>query len=180
MTRRIITAREQVEMLSPWRTAAVDPDSVKKLEKEFYDWHENESGGLDDEMAPDYDVDRGPISYWPHIENFLSQKYPAAFRGHGAGREDAGQILDGHHPEDDGHRMRGPGDKTPYETGPEAIAKYGYDPAEIAASMVLLHSKSDPYASSTLEQHRLVDIFNKRQRMQRDYEQNQGVASGAN
>lgn len=149
---------------------AISRDSINRLEDEFYDWHENESGGLDNEMAPDYDPDRGPISYWPHIENFLSQKYPAAFRGHGAGRENAGRILEGHPPEDG---MRGPGDETPYETGPEAVAKYGYDPAETAASMVFLHGRTDPHADpSEYDQGWLANLFHTRQKMQRNYEQN--------
>ena len=45
MARRILTAREQDEMLSPWRMAAsvFNPEEVtKKLKGEFYNWQDQQ------------------------------------------------------------------------------------------------------------------------------------------
>lgn len=63
----------------------------------------------------------------------------------------------------------------PYETGPEAESKYGYDPHQIAAAMVLLHNKADGSRDWAIpeDMNLLTSIFTKRQKMQRDYERRQ-------
>jgi len=67
-----------------------------------------------------------------------------------------------------------------YETGPEAVEKYGYDPRQVAAGFMYLHTNAHEqarpgsrgsYVSRDID--RLSDIFQKRQQMQRDYEQRQ-------
>jgi hypothetical protein len=165
MTRRVITARDQVALLAPWHTAAV-PDSlingtvkkfVKKLHGEMKQWakeaHEDDFGG--DPSDPAYN--------WEDIESFLKNRYPAAHRGMEMGMEDARPLVHGEPSSFD----------APYETGPEAEGKYGYDPRQVAAAMVLLHNKADGDRDWAIPQDMglLVDIFTKRQQMQRDYEQ---------
>jgi ribosomal protein S18 acetylase RimI-like enzyme len=70
------------------------------------------------------------------------------------------------------YQLRGHADLTPYDTGPEAVERHGYDPAEVAASMLLLHNRSHPLRGD-MEQRdvdRLTGIVQKRHQMQRDYE----------
>lgn len=155
-------------------TAAVNQDLVDRLHDEFHQWWENKQNLDTDPASADYWKGNGvskPIQYWPHIEEFLSHKYPASNRWHDMGMEEAGHILDGHKPMP--YQVQSGADTTPYETGPEAIATYGYDPKEIAAGMLLLHNRSNPLRGDMLpqDQARLNDIFQKRQQMQRDYEQ---------
>ena len=145
-----------------WRFAAFNQEFVDGLKREFYDWHKQQprgsifGGGM-----------IGGLDHWPNIENFLKEKYPAAHKGFDMGYEQAGSALD--YP-----NARGGGGG--YETGPEAMAQYGYDPKEIAAGMLLLHNKTDRFRGdlSQGDQQRLVDIFHKRQQMQREYENRQG------
>lgn len=156
------------------RLAAVNQGLVDRLHDEFHQWWENKQNLDTDPASADYWKGNGvsePIQYWPHIEEFLSHKYPASNRWHDMGMEEAGHILDGHKPMP--YQVQSGADTTPYETGPEAIATYGYDPKEIAAGMLLLHNRSNPLRGDMLpqDQARLNDIFQKRQQMQRDYEQ---------
>lgn len=170
MTRRILTARDQVALLAPWRMAAAPDPSingaikkfVKKLHGEMKQWareaHEDDFAG--DPSDPAY--------YWEDIESFLKNRYPAAHRGMEMGMEDARPLVHGAPSSFD----------APYETGPEAEGKYGYDPHQVAAAMVLLHNKADGDRGWAIPEDMglLVDIFTKRQQMQRDYERRQGAA----
>jgi len=143
------------------RLAAVTQEMVDGLNTHFHDWWEqqgNAAGSADDMARMDFmDEERGPIGYWPNIENFLKDEYPAAHKGLGMGLE-AEWSLDGH--------------AKPYLTGPEAIAEHGYDPSEIAAGMLLLHNQSDPFRGDMAQQDqdRLNDIAQKRFMMQRNYD----------
>ena len=167
--------RKVPEHTAAFKTAAVNQDFVDRLNTEFSDWYTN--GGIDqDEAWEDHlspissDVPaRGPVGDWGNVERFLKTNYPAAHKGLGMGLEEAGHVLDG--------RSEMPYLKsqgiTPYETGPDALATHGYDPAEVASAMLLLHNKSHPFRGdlSQQDQDRLTDIFQKRQQMQRQYEQ---------
>lgn len=180
MTHRVITAREQYEMLSPWRTASeFDPTEVtQKLRGEFYDWHDQqpEDSNFLDSFSNRGGVDpNNPLGHWPTIENFLKDKYPEAHRGFLNGQEDAGEFMDDpdqatplsrYDPDEDGSYW-----PEPYSS--EGHQELGYDPKEVAAGMLLLHNRAhsgrgDSYMDT--DKARLVDIFNKRQQMQRDYE----------
>lgn len=138
----------------------VNPESVDRIEAEFNDWWD----ANDLELPSDsWDGARGPIGHWGTVEKFLRDKYPAAYQGFTMGLEEAADTLD--RPEH--HRNA-------YPTGPEAIAQYGYDPAEIAASLVLLHSQTHPFRRDEVDQRRLTDIFDTRMRMQREYDERRG------
>lgn len=84
MTRRILTHREQYEMLSPWRIAArsLGVSDTNYLKDEFDDWW---AGGSEPghPHAPHnlYTVSSSanpekPITDWSIIEKFLSSRYP--------------------------------------------------------------------------------------------------------
>ena len=137
------------------RCATVNPYLVDKLNAKFLRWTQGRNLQLD---------------HWPTIERFLKDEYPAVYRGHELGRENAGMLVD--YPDKTIHSL-GMGDRSPYETGPEAIDRYGYDPAEIAAGMVWLHTKAQSLSGDVpeMDQQRLYDIWNKRKKMQQDYEQ---------
>lgn len=153
------------------KTGAFNPNLVYKLQKEFDTY-----AGERDLKNPFNNNERGPIGYWPHIESFLKEKYPASHRGLSCGFEDAQYLLD----DPDGHFPWLKDDqKIKYETGPEAKSQYGYDPAEIAAGMLLLHNQSHPRRQKwqKADQDRLVDIAQKRYQMQRAYEERQKTAS---
>jgi GNAT superfamily N-acetyltransferase len=172
--RRIQTGREQYEALNPlpWKTAAAgfDPDEVTgRLQGEFDDWW----GGTGNA----WEEDGHPTKYWPNIEKFLKERYPEAHRDFYMGHEQAGTTLD-HYPTVGGNW------KGSYETGPDAVSQYGYDPKEIAAGMLLLHNQSDiPMREQVFgmgqddivrqDKDRLNKIFQNRMQMQRDYEQRQ-------
>lgn len=164
MARRVTTARDQVEMLSPWRTASpangydLMRDSMfKRLNREYHAWYEGngdprlESGG------------NGPLSSWRNIENFLRDNYPESHRGLNAGMESVGGLLDG------GTVKDLPG----YETGPDAEALHGYDPREVTATMLLLHNLSHGNRDDRydLDVDRLAEIARIRSEMQRAHEQ---------
>jgi hypothetical protein len=102
------------------------------------------------------------------------------------GNEQAGMLMDGVHPNsiEGGDPYRDDHDPnasfSPYTTGPDAIARHGYDPKEVAAGMLFLHHDAQsgrPGASELAEEDkgRLNDIARKRFQMQRDYEKRQGV-----
>ena len=176
---RIITAREQVEMLAPWRLASeFDPFKVThRLRDEFHDWF-----GQQYQQDPSRYSDKqwgAGMSHWPVIEDFLKDKYPAAHRGLMTGREDASALLD--YPEASGIMSRYD-DETGSDIAPYSSAdhhKLGYDPSEVAAGMVLLHNQNrDGLSNGYLDEDkdRLVDIFQKRQQMQRNYEQRTAVS----
>lgn len=143
-------------------TAALTQDIVDRLGKEFDDWW-GEREHIDHPFAW---PGRGPIGHWPNVEDFLYDKYPAAHRGLDMGYEETEPILAERPWEEDdwGHQQ--------YATGPEAVAQYGYDPKEIAAGMLLLHNQTHPFRGHLAQedQDRLVDIFQKRQKMQRDFD----------
>lgn len=185
MSRRIVTAREQHEMLSPWRTASgFDPMAVTtKLKGEFHDWFDSlPEHRLDElkniEMHPFMDHhENNPVSHWPTVERFLKDKYPAAHRGFMTGHEDASMWLDNPNNEYEDPMLEGDDEfgslppPEPYSSADHQ--KLGYDPQEVAAGMVLLHNRAhsgrqDSYLET--DKKRLVDIYNKRQQMQRNYE----------
>ena len=165
------TARDVVTA----RLAAVTQDLVDRLKGEFKDWHRQQpkgsifGGGI-----------IGGLNEWPNVEKFLKDRYPAAHRGLMMGYEQAGPLLDDRPLQADS-MMPGPLEylePKPYETGPEAEARHGYDPKEIAAGMLLLHNKTDRFRGdmSQEDQGRLNDIAQKRYQMQRQYEQRQTTA----
>lgn len=165
--RRIVTHREQAELATPWqRTAEFDPYAVTtKLKGEFEDWHKP-----DHPASASYSPDKwnSGMGHWPVVEHFLKDRYPAAHRGLQTGREDASTLLDA--PEY-AHTTSNPS-AAPYAS--EDHQKLGYDPSEVAAGMVLLHNqRRDGFGNGYMEEDkdRLVDIFNKRQKMQRDFDQ---------
>lgn len=149
----------------------IDPRDVNYSEGEFGsddDWDDDLTPSWLKPMDPVTDkTERGPIGFWPHVESFLKDRYPAAYRNKLWGYEGVADLLDV--PD----LVRG----DPYETGPEAIDRHGYDPREIASGMLLLHNRSDPLRGDLAEEDldRLTDIFDKRQQMQRDYEKRQAA-----
>ena len=123
------------------------------------------------------------------MENFLKDKYPAAHRGFAMGLEDAATHLRDPHqtyhspmhmdddPEGDGsHFDANPPE--PYSTDHKTIQGLGYDPRRSPPEWCCCITRHTPVAGNAYEEDdkgRLVDIFNKRQKMQRDYEQRVGV-----
>ena len=155
------------------RTAA---DLVKKytdqLYKEFHDWLDTERGGewpVGTTRPTDYTQPMGgPLTYWDNIEEFMKERYPAAYRGYRYGQEQAACALDGY-----GMTFPIRERTVPYETGPEAVEKYGYDPKQVAAGFMYLHSTVHNKARPTSRTNRiprdidrLSDIFQKRVDMQ--------------
>lgn len=162
-----IVEADVAEDLWRMRLAAVTQDLVDRLHDEFDDWME---------AQPAVNFPQWGIGHWPNIEKFLKDKYPAAHRGLGMGMEEAQPLID--------QKPRGlygdpmPEGRDPYPTGPEAESQHGYDPKEIAAGMLLLHNKANPFRGEMVQedQDRLNDIFTKRQQMQRSFEER--TASG--
>ncbi len=157
------------------RTAAVaDLDDVLDgLGFEFHEW------ARDNKKTNPYDGrwgdPRGPIGYWPNIEEFLQERYPAAHKGLSEGFEQAQYLMD-LPPDTDLDGYFAPGflnGVTRYDTGPEAVAAHGYDPKEIAAALLALHSATHPgrgEAWQAKDIDRLSDIAQTRYRMQRSYD----------
>lgn len=154
---------------------AFDPDAVtKKLEDEFYEWTDQQSV----DKYTDQEWNLG-IGHWPMVEDFLKDRYPAVHRGFMNGQEDAEEFLDNpdeasplsryNDPDEYGEVRDYSYSPEPYQTDYPKIRELGYDPSEIAAGMVLLHNKANR-GGGHLDKERLVDIFNKRQQMQRAYE----------
>lgn len=163
MARRVTTAREQHEMLLPWRAASsFNPDEVtKRLRGEFDDWHDRQPVTFVSELG---------LSHWPNVESFLRDNYPAVHRGFTHGREQAGELLE----DPDGDYRYNP-QLSPYPVNQSTQQSLGYDPEEIAAGMLLLHNQYNGSSRwrETSDKERLNDIFNKRVEMQQDYEQRQ-------
>lgn len=152
------------------RHAAVTQNLVDRLHDEFHQWWH----GTGQTPHPGADPERGPIGHWPHVEQFLFEKYPMAHLGLDMGNEEAAPVMDGNTIP----YLQG----AEYETGPAAVSEHGYDPKEIAAGMVLLHNQSHPLRGDLAQedQARLNDIFDKRVKMQRNYEQRNARLAGKN
>lgn len=171
--KRIITAREQHEMLLPWREAAFNQDLVDRLHGEFHDWWKTAPEDPDDDREWEYYGDGSPMNSWAHIERFMSDRYPAAHKNQFGGNDEARPNL-----LSETRRNRTWG-------GPEEIGQHGYDPAEIAAGMLVLHNRAHanpPYndegdSFGDFDMGYLTRAFDKRQQMQRDYEQRQTTAA---
>jgi hypothetical protein len=182
-------ASNRTVSLSP----SADTDSiVYGLSSEFNDWAKanNKNNPHDDRFlampieeytkaVPRNWKPRGPVGYWPNVEEFMKERYPAAHRGLSMGFEDADPLLDSGGKHKDGTDLEWLVGKEPYETGPDAVAQHGYDPREIAATMLLLHNDTHPGRENYLksDQARLLDIAQKRMEMQRAYEERQKVAA---
>jgi len=141
---------------------------LNKLQAEFNGWYQTHPHPIT------VDTTRGPIGHWPHIESFLADRYPEAYRGFSSGMEEAGITLD--------PNLKGwgiPPLARSYETGPEAMADYGYDPAEVVAGMLLLHNRSHGFRNDleSADIQRLNDIAQKRHQMQQDADQKQLVTA---
>ena len=145
------------------RTAALDSDLAARLHDEFHDWW----GKNKDELffSEPNNHGRGPLGHWPNIEQFLQDRYPAAHKDFDMGREQARHMLDRPQMMEDGYFTR-------YETGPDAVAKHGYDPAEVAAGMLLLHNQTHPHRWDDHQDdlERLTDIVTKRHQMQQQHD----------
>jgi ribosomal protein S18 acetylase RimI-like enzyme len=125
-----------------------------RLGNEFREWADQNK----DTLHPTHPYP--PERNWKNIERFLKDNYLAAYKGFSKGQEQAGYMLD--RPEK-GKR---------YQTGPKTVEALGYDPKEIAAGALYLHNNSHPFRmewSNDLD--RLTKIYDKRQQMQRNYEQ---------
>jgi GNAT superfamily N-acetyltransferase len=138
---------------------------VDRLQGEFDKWAKGVGA---------WKPDRGAIGHWPHVESFMRENYPAAYRGLEYGVEEARHLLN-----EDGRFKN----TTPYSTGPEAIAEHGYDPKEIAAGMLYLHNRSHPGRVDpgwvAMDTNRLTDIAKKRHQMQKAYDERQMQRSAA-
>jgi hypothetical protein len=148
------------------RLAALTENLASRLQGEFDAWWAENGDSVEPYRL--HDEKRGPIGSWPYVEEFLRDRYPAAHRGLEMGWEEAGALLD--HPDRPLPYVSRPGgaDVAPYATGPAAVDEHGYDPAEVAAGMVLLHNRSMPSraAEGPIDEARLRDIAVKRHRMQ--------------
>lgn len=156
-------------------------DYTDNLYKEFHDWATQRGvvpvgfpAGHEDEW--DYTKPMGgPLTYWDNIEGFFKERYPEAYRGFNMAEEKARPLMDtGYCGWSDQTRQA-----KPYETGPEAEAKYGYDPRQLAAGMMYLHTWSHSQNPQTgwrgdklsRDIDRLSDIFQKRMQMQENARQ---------
>jgi glutaredoxin-like protein NrdH len=146
-----------------------------RLHKEFTDW----ATPLVEKTEWPYGGKWKPepadlVGEWPYVERFLKDKYPAVHRGFDMGREEALSLatdtVDKNY--QNKHHTQG------YPTGPDAIAQYGYDPKEIAAGMLMLHTPAGT-KHVTPTKDVLNDIFQKRQRMQRQYDERTKTAMPA-
>lgn len=155
-------------MLAPWRHSAVEEvdldDLTHRLHGEFTDWYGQQP------PRPDNAAWHLGLGHWPNIEDFLKDRYPAVHRGFWQGREQAGRLLDD--PDLDPRASN-----KPYEVDDRTCAALGYDPEEIAAGVLMLHNQNNNanWVQTKGDRQRLVNIFQHRQRMQRDYEQRQKI-----
>lgn len=181
---RIFTAT-----MFPWRAARLKTaadlakEYTQQLHDEFHDWA-GQKGNLPISFDNGWDYTKpmgGPLTYWDNIEGFFKDRYPEAYRGFNMAEEKARPLMDNGRATWSAETMRA----KPYETGPEAEAKYGYDPKALAAGMMYLHTWSHAQSAQNAwrgdklprDIGRLNDIFQKRQQMQRNYEQNQAVTN---
>jgi hypothetical protein len=169
-------------------------DVLGRVNQEFHDWayENNKENPYDEEGSPGWHGEaRGPVGYWPHVEDFLKEKYPAAHRGLSLGMEEVGYLMDVvphtnfKHKKpiynQDGKYVE---DLPLYETGMDAVNKYGYDPKEIVAALMLLHNDTSEIRKKKQRDgvprfqqedlDRLHDIAARRYKMQRQYEEANG------
>lgn len=160
---KVLTARDRVAI---WHPAAVDTggfDSLavtSRLHNEFNQWAEplRAAGKIGPYPA-------NLVTHWPYVERFMKENYPAAHKGFDMGHEEVRPAIN--------RGLKDPS-KAVYETGPDAVAKYGYDPMETAAGMVLLHSNGRP-TSERMNKQMLTNIYKNRVQMQQNYNQKQAV-----
>lgn len=162
-----------------------DPSEVtNRLENEFYDWQEQQP----EDRYSDHEWNIG-IGHWPAVEDFLKDRYPAAHRGFANGREDAWAFMKGYNDSPIDYAKYLADDEEPYDYDAQPYQvdlstqqQLGYDPEEVVAGMVLLHNKAHSGRGNAYEpedKQTLVDIFNKREKMQQDYERRmQHTAAG--
>lgn len=144
---RIITAREQVEMLSPWRIAMEipDPESVPpegeetltRLQNEFDDWWEQypyKGDPFASKTQWAHYPDK-PVTHWPNVERFLRERYPDSAMNVDRGIELASPLLNRFFVDPDPPGSRGnEWLRTHYGPPPK-------DPAT-AAAMLELHNRA--------------------------------------
>ena len=153
------------------RLAAFGQDLIDRLHGEFHDWWEGAPEDPNDDREWEYYGDGSPLNSWAHIERFMADRYPAAHKNQFGGNDEARPNL-----LNETRRNQTWG-------GPEEIGQHGYDPAEIAAGMLILHHQS--HGSSIDQQYADQDtdffskVFDKRQQMQRAYEQRTKTAMPA-
>ena len=159
------------------RLSAYSQRLLDKLQSEFNGWY---STLKPEEISTGGYKNAGPIGDWRNIEKFLQKHYPESYRGLDMGFEEAQPILDATSlsPAVKVYRERHPAPPRayrPYETGPEAYSQYGYDPREIAAGMLLLHNRSQPFRTDLEEAdiERLNEVAQKRHQMQQKSDQRQ-------
>ena len=138
---------------------------IDQLQNEFTTWHQSQPN------PDDWPLYRG-VGGWENVEKFLHEKYPACYRGFDYCLEQARPLMHDKGFVDNGKYQQPPH----YETGPEAEAKYGYDPKAVAAGMILLHNKENDWHGDRgsridVDTRLLNDIFQKRVMMQHEYEQ---------
>lgn len=154
--------------------ASVAQRTVDRLKSEFNDWYSKNGSPIT------VDSGRGPLGHWPHIESFLADRYPEAYRGFSSGMEEAGVTLD---PLLKQKGWANPWNQTgrPYETGEKAISEYGYDPKEVVAGMLLLHNQSHGYRDDMAQAdiNRLNDIAVKRHQMQQEFDRRKQLVTAA-
>lgn len=176
---RILTALERVAI---WHIAETPPPTggndfdplgvTTRLKGEFDNWASPLAAA--GKIGP---YPKNLVTHWPYVEQFMKEKYPAAHKGFDMGMEQARPALTysistyGKPPDkhNSGYEK--------YEMGPEAISKYGYDPSEIAAGMLLLHNSGRASAEAGgLDEKHLVEIYKKRHQMQQQYDQKMEMA----
>lgn len=174
-----------------------DADVLGKVDREFHDWayENNKQNPYDEEGSPGWHGEaRGPVGYWPHVEDFLKERYPAAHRGLSLGMEEVGYLMDvAPHTHTDDPKWKKPiypfdkkdgkyvEDLPLYETGVDAVNKYGYDPKEVVAALMLLHNDTSQVRKKKQRDgvprfqqedlDRLHDIAVRRYKMQQQYEE---------
>lgn len=156
------------------RLAAFGEDLINRLHGEFHDWWKTAPEDPTDDREWEYYGDGGPLNSWAHIERFMADRYPAAHKNQFGGNDEARPNL-----LSETRRNRTWG-------GPEEIGQHGYDPAEVAAGMLVLHNRAHakpPYddegdSFGDFDMSYLTRAFQKRQDMQRNYEQRNARLAG--
>ena len=159
--------------------AAMSVDFLNGLNEKFHDWSGNGCCGPSDHPRD------CSVGDWPTVENFFQEEFPAAHRGFDMCLEEARPLVRGEEntleKEFPTYFKANPRDYSadaPYETGPEAEAKHGYDPRNVAAGMVLLHNRTngmwqDRDDETAQDVDLLNNIFRTRMKMQRAYDNRQ-------